>query len=103
MLVHWQWASSILEQDDNLTHGESFWDKRPIDKVISDPITTLTDLHHRARFKAVSAPHSGDWVFALSIADDVQSLIHGPSSDQIHLVERISCVSRDLLFCMKTN
>src|SRR6218665_3912981 len=36
-------------------------------------------------------------------ADDVQSLIHGLPSDQIHLVERISCVSLELHFGMKTN
>ena len=36
-------------------------------------------------------------------ADDVQALIHGLPSDQIHLVERISCVSLDLHFWMKTN
>src|SRR6218665_306086 len=36
-------------------------------------------------------------------ADDGQSLIHGLPSDQIHLVERISCVSLDLHFWMKTN
>src|SRR6218665_1127585 len=33
-------------------------------------------------------------------ADDVQSLIHGVPSDQIHLVERISCVSLDLHFLL---
>src|SRR6218665_3893799 len=36
-------------------------------------------------------------------ADDVQSLIQGLPSDQIHLVKRISCVSLDLHFWMKTN
>ena len=30
-------------------------------------------------------------------------LIHGLPYDQIHLVKRISCVSRDLHFWMKTN
>src|SRR6218665_1526813 len=33
-------------------------------------------------------------------ADDVQSLIHGLPSEQIHLVERINSVSRDLHFWM---
>src|SRR6218665_2937457 len=36
-------------------------------------------------------------------AGDVQSLIHGLPSDQIHLVERINSVSRDLHFWMMTN
>src|SRR6218665_1340598 len=36
-------------------------------------------------------------------ADDVQSLFHGIPSDQIHLVERINSVSRDILFWMITN
>src|SRR6218665_3846428 len=36
-------------------------------------------------------------------ADDVQALIYGLPSDQIHLVERISRVSLDLHFWMKTN
>src|SRR6218665_907269 len=36
-------------------------------------------------------------------ADDVQALIHGLPSDQIHLVERISRFSLDLHFWMKTN
>src|SRR6218665_55137 len=35
--------------------------------------------------------------------DDVQSLIHGLPSDQIHFVERITRVSLDLHFWMKTN
>src|SRR6218665_2557065 len=36
-------------------------------------------------------------------ADDVQSLIHGLPSDQIHLVERINSVSHDFHFWMMTN
>src|SRR6218665_104707 len=35
--------------------------------------------------------------------DDVQSLIHGPPSDPVHVVERINSVSRDLHFWMMTN
>lgn len=67
MLVHWLEASSVTGPDVCLFHKQSYWDKPLIDKVISDLNTKLTDPYHQARFKAVSAPHSGDWLFALPI------------------------------------
>ena len=51
-----------------LPHKQSFWDK----PIIAETITELDHFHtsdyHQARLKAVSAPHAGDWLFALPIS-----------------------------------
>src|SRR6218665_247675 len=65
-------------------------DSRP-NSLHSGPITDLTSIlakHHTKRHLC---------------ADDGQSLIHGLPSDQIHLVELISCGSRELHFWINTN
>lgn len=40
------------------------WENPLIDDVISDLNTTSTDPYPQARFRVVSAPRSGDWLFA---------------------------------------
>src|SRR6218665_595456 len=56
-----------------------------------------------ADLSTVLAKHKEKGHLYADDADDVQSLRHGLPSDQNHLAERISRVSLDLHFWMKTN
>ena len=67
MLNHWQAETKILNPDNTLIHKQSFWDKPLLDRVVNDVHASATDAYNQARLKAVSAPHSGDWLYALPI------------------------------------
>jgi hypothetical protein len=64
-----QWCADCAAPcpEDTLAHKQSCWDKPIIDIKANNLSNLVTDDYHRARLKAVAAPHASDWLFALPI------------------------------------
>ena len=62
------WSSSFGQLPDPLPVKQSFWDRPGVesDRALVD--ASLVNSYQRASFLAASAPHSGDWLFALPIS-----------------------------------
>ena len=61
------------------------WNQTTVEKTQSSLLSSQTTQYHRARLHATSAPHSGDWLHALSISscslrldDEVLRIAVGP-------------------------
>ena len=63
------WSSSAGPLPDPLPGKQSFWDKPGLltDRALIE--SSLVEPSQRARFLAAQAPHSGDWLLALPIAN----------------------------------
>jgi len=63
------WSSSASIPPDPLPGKQSFWDRPGLlaDRALIE--SSVVEPSHRARFLAVQAPHSGDWLLALPIAN----------------------------------
>jgi hypothetical protein len=68
MTRRWCEASGITPPDESVAHKQSHWDRPLVIKVVETLLTVNTDAYNQARLKAVAAPHSGDWLFALPIS-----------------------------------
>src|SRR6218665_1639508 len=53
--------------DDISAHKQSVWDKPLIHRETSSLIDSLSEDYDKARFRAVAARHSSDWLLALPI------------------------------------
>ena len=65
------WSSSAGPPPDPLPRKQSFWDRPGLltDRALIE--SSLVEPSQRARFLAAHAPHSGDWLLALPIANSV--------------------------------
>jgi len=63
------WSSSAGIPPDLLPGKQSFWDRPGLlaDRALIE--SSPVEPSHRARFLAAQAPHSGDWLLALPIAN----------------------------------
>jgi hypothetical protein len=67
-LSAWQAAFGNLSPSTALPGKQSFWDKPSILLTRATVESSIVDSHQMARFLAATAPHSGDWLFALPIS-----------------------------------
>ena len=63
----WCADTAVPCPDNASAHKQSQWDKPLIARDASILSGSVTDEYHRARLKAVAAPHASDWLFALPI------------------------------------
>ena len=68
-LARWQEIGSSQRPETGLAHRQSAWDRPLLDRIISDLRSRLPDPGHRARLGATMAPHAGDWLLALPVAN----------------------------------
>src|SRR6218665_967372 len=67
-LEQWSAESGASVPELSLAHKQSAWDK-PLTKTdLAALMTSTTSDYHQARLKAVTSPHSGDWLLALPIS-----------------------------------
>ena len=62
------WSSSFGQLPDPLPLKQSFWDRPGVESDHALAEASLINSYQRASFRAASAPHSGDWLFALPIS-----------------------------------
>jgi hypothetical protein len=65
----WRINYSFLPPDPPDFFKQNFWDKPVIKKTKEVVWSNAVDHYSRARLAAASAPHSSDWLLALSIAN----------------------------------
>src|SRR6218665_3555379 len=66
-LSQWQAQTGVNDLDNFPTHSQAQWDKPLHKETIMELSNALFDAYDKARLKAVSAPHAGDWLYALPI------------------------------------
>lgn len=67
-LEQWSAESGAPVPELSLAHKQSAWDKPLIKRDLAALMTSTTSEYHQARLKAVTSPHSGDWLLALPIS-----------------------------------
>ena len=67
-LEQWSAESGAPVPELSLAHKQSAWDKPLIKRNLAALMTSTTSEYHQARLKAVTSPHSGDWLLALPIS-----------------------------------
>src|SRR6218665_91103 len=60
----WSTASTTQNFEGPLALKQSAWDKPLLDKIVADLLDRQPEHISQARFKAISAPHAGDWLLA---------------------------------------
>ena len=66
--VLWSSLSGSAILTGHSSHSQKCWDQRISEITHSELAQKIQDIQNRARFLAVSAPHSGDWLNALPIS-----------------------------------
>jgi len=67
MLSQWQAQTGLTDLDNFPTHSQAQWDKPLLKAMAMELSNAPLDAYDQARLKAVSAPHAGDWLYALPI------------------------------------
>ena len=65
----WSSANNLPCPSLPLCTSQQAWDRPSIDIDKASVLSAAPDQHHRARVLAVSAPHAGDWLYALPISN----------------------------------
>jgi len=65
----WSTTHNLPCPDAPLSFKQGSWDKPTLASDTAAVLAGAIDNHHRARVLAVSAPHAGDWLFALPISN----------------------------------
>jgi len=67
-LEQWSAESGAPVPEISLSHKQSAWDRPLIKRDLTVLMASTTSDYHLARLKAVTSPHSGDWLLALPIS-----------------------------------
>src|SRR6218665_540521 len=67
MLSQWQAQTGVTDLDNFPKHSQAHWDKPLLKEMLIELSNAPLDAYDQARLKAVSAPHAGDWLYALPI------------------------------------
>jgi hypothetical protein len=67
LMTSWQADLDISIPEGFPTHIQSQWDKPILEKLSSEIFHSLTEREDQARWRAVTVPHAGDWLYALPI------------------------------------
>ena len=67
LVAKWQEDLEIKITEDFPTHMQSRWDIPLLQRTSSELFQLLTEKHDQARWRAVTALHTGDWLYSLPI------------------------------------
>src|SRR6218665_1009358 len=65
-----QWIAATNAEPPELPHSakQRIWDRPLLERVTDEMADTLPSASDQARWRAVTAPHAGDWLVAMPIA-----------------------------------
>ena len=65
-----QWIAATNAEPPELPHSakQRIWDRPLLERVMDEMADTLPSASDQARWRAVTAPHAGDWLLAMPIA-----------------------------------
>src|SRR6218665_1858047 len=65
-----QWTAATNAEPPELTHSakQRIWDQPLLERVMDEMADSLPSASDQARWRAVTAPHAGDWLLAMPIA-----------------------------------
>ena len=89
----WTTSHNIPFPDNTSAIKQHAWDAPVIAADKASLWTSLTDSHNRARLLVVTSPHSGDWLYALTVASCGTRLDNEAIRVAVGLRQESTCVN----------